>query len=57
MNALGDYGRWAFAEFTDVFDIEPNLRQVIESHQREYGRTRLTIAVSVSRTAGIRSDI
>ena len=37
VNALGDYGRWAFAEFTDVFDIEPGLRQVIESHQREHG--------------------
>ena len=33
VNALGDYGRWAFAEFTDVFDIEPGLRQVIESYQ------------------------
>ena len=37
VNALGDYGRWAFAEFTDVFDIEPGLRQEIESHQREHG--------------------
>ena len=37
VNALGDYGRWAFAEFTDVFDIEPGLRQVIESHQRDSG--------------------
>ena len=37
VNALGDYGRWAFAEFTDVVDIEPNLRKVIESHQREHG--------------------
>ena len=35
VNALGDYGRWAFAEFTDVFDIEPNLRRVIDSHQRD----------------------
>ena len=35
VNALGDYGRWAFAEFTDVFDIEPNLRLVIDSHQRD----------------------
>ena len=29
----GDAGglrRWAFAEFTDVFDIEPNLRQVAD---------------------------
>ena len=24
--------RWAFAEFTYVFDIEPNLRQVIDSY-------------------------
>ena len=32
VNALGDYGRWAFAEFTDVFDIEPGLRQVIEAY-------------------------
>ena len=32
VNALGQYGRWAFAEFTDVFDIEPNLRQVIDSY-------------------------
>ena len=38
VNALGSYGRWAFAEFTDVFDIEAGLRQVIESHQREYGK-------------------
>ena len=30
VNALGDYGRRAFAEFTDVFDIEPGLRQVID---------------------------
>ena len=32
VNALGDYGRWAFAEFTDVFDIEPGLQQVIDSY-------------------------
>ena len=32
VNALGQYGRWAFAEFTDVYDIEPNLRQVIDSY-------------------------
>ncbi len=37
VNALGHYGRWAFAEFTDVFDIEPGLRQVIESHRRGSG--------------------
>ena len=32
VNALGHYGRWAFAELTDVFDIESNLRQVIYSY-------------------------
>ena len=32
VNALGDYGRWAFAEFTDVFDIESGLSQVIDSY-------------------------
>ena len=31
VNALGSYGRWAFAEFTDVFDIESGLRQIIDS--------------------------
>ncbi len=30
VNALGHYGRWAFAEFTDVYDFERNLRQLIE---------------------------
>ena len=32
VNALGQYGRWAFDEFTDVYDIEHNLHQVIESY-------------------------
>ena len=31
VNALGRYGRWAFVELTDVFDIESNLWQVIDS--------------------------
>jgi type III restriction enzyme len=31
VNALGQYGRWAFAEFTAVFDIEDNLHQLIDS--------------------------
>ena len=34
VNALGQYGRWAFVELTDVFDIESNLRQVIDSYRR-----------------------
>ncbi len=32
VNAAAHYGRWAFTEFTDIFDIEAGLRQVIESH-------------------------
>ena len=31
VNALGSYGRWAFAEFTAVYDIEEKLRFTIES--------------------------
>ena len=31
VNALGQYGRWTFAEFTAVFDIEDNLHQLIDS--------------------------
>ena len=33
VNALGQYGRWAFAEFTDVYDIENNLHQLIDSYR------------------------
>ena len=29
VNALGQYGRWAFAEFTDVYDIEVELERAI----------------------------
>ena len=33
VNALGQYGRWAFAEFTDVYDIESSLHQLIDSYR------------------------
>ncbi len=33
VNAAGEFGRWAFAEFTDVYDIESNLRQVVEAQR------------------------
>ena len=29
VNALGQYGRWAFAEFTDVYDIQAELERAI----------------------------
>jgi type III restriction enzyme len=31
VNALGKYGRWAFAELTSVFEIESNLGKLIDS--------------------------
>jgi len=30
VNALGSFGRWAFAEFKDLWDIESDLATVIE---------------------------
>ena len=30
VNALGQYGRWAFVELTDVFDIEAGLKRAID---------------------------
>ncbi len=32
VNASGDHGRWAFAEFTAVHDIQDNLYQLIDSY-------------------------
>ncbi|MGL5080048.1 MAG: hypothetical protein ACRC8A_01040 [Microcoleaceae cyanobacterium] len=31
VNNLGGFGRWAFAEFTKVFEIEAEFSQVVES--------------------------
>jgi type III restriction enzyme len=31
VNNLGQYGRWAFAEFTDVFEISAAFERLIES--------------------------
>jgi type III restriction enzyme len=31
VNNLGSYGRWAFAEFTEVYDIEPGFNRLLES--------------------------
>jgi type III restriction enzyme len=30
VNSLGQYGRWAFAEFTDVYQIEAEFNRIIE---------------------------
>jgi type III restriction enzyme len=31
VNHLGSYGRWAFAEFTEVYQIEADFRTKVES--------------------------
>jgi len=31
VNNLGSYGRWAFAEFTDVYEIEADFKAKVES--------------------------
>ena len=30
VNAAGEFGRWAFAEFTDVYEIEQGFRQLVD---------------------------
>ena len=38
VNRLDSYGRWAFAEFTDVYTILDGLDAVIEAHtQKQFG--------------------
>ena len=37
VNSLGDYGRWAFAEFRDVYDIEAEFDGLIQRCVRETG--------------------
>ncbi len=31
VNNLGRYGRWAFAEFTEVYQIEADFKEKVES--------------------------
>jgi type III restriction enzyme len=31
VNNLGSYGRWAFAEFTEVWDMEEKFGELVES--------------------------
>ena len=31
VNNLGTYGRWAFAEFTEVYQIEADFKAMVES--------------------------
>lgn len=31
-NSVGEFGRWAFAEFTDVYEIGSGLRELIDTY-------------------------
>ena len=35
VNNHGDYGRWAFAEFTDVFEVEAAFNRLVEELRSE----------------------
>lgn len=35
MNYLGTYGRWAFAEFTDVFQMQDSFAKKVEAEFRK----------------------
>ena len=50
VNALGEYGRWAFAEFTDVYDIESGFNSLVAS------RTDQQESVASYEAAGWLSD-
>ncbi len=46
VNHLGTYGRWAFAEFTDIYMIEADFKSKVESQFNEM------VAAAVARPAG-----
>ena len=48
VNNLRQYGRWAFAEFTDIYDIEAGFGKLVQTDSQE-NQTSLTTAVSTSR--------
>lgn len=35
VNALGTFGRWAFVEFTDVYDFQSEFDTLVSSHLPE----------------------
>ena len=37
VNNLGQYGRWAFAEFTDIYDMEAGFDKLVQRAARESG--------------------
>ena len=40
VNNHGDYGRWAFAEFTDVFEVEAGFGRMVEEFRTQAQRER-----------------
>jgi type III restriction enzyme len=45
VNNLGTYGRWAFAEFTDIYEIESDFKAKVE---KEFNAMIAQFADSVS---------
>ena len=54
VNHLKTYGRWAFAEFTDVYEIEADFKAKVES---EFNKMIETMLNPASSTADRGSDI
>ncbi len=43
VNNHGNYGRWAFAEFADVWDMKSDFELKVEEHFNEMIRARLAV--------------
>ena len=46
VNHLGTHGRWAFAEFCDVYEIQSNFKEKVESEFAKLVATAVTLAPS-----------
>ncbi len=50
VNALGDYGRWKFTEFTDVYDMEDDFARIVgPEFDRMVGQFRSSTEIESSR--------
>ena len=54
VNALGDYGRWAFAELTEFFGFEDRFQELVNGFQNE---TELVAAQWLADAGGSAPDL
>ena len=47
VNHLGNYGRWSFAEFTDVYEIQAEFAAKVESEFNKMISATLTTSESI----------